>query len=92
MKIDNDGNAFITGFGTSKDMPVTAYAYDKVFGKNGSSNTGKDAYVIKVSKTGAKLWCTYFGGNKDEVSSGLALLNDAQGQYVAICGVTKSSS
>jgi len=91
IALDGKGNAFFTGYTGSTDFPVTSLAYDTLFG--GTGNGGLDAFVIKVSSTGQKLWCTYFGGaSKEEMGRSLVLFKKNGIQYVIVAGLTKSLS
>lgn len=92
MQVDEEGNIFITGYGTSKDIQVTPFAYDTLFGTSTGKISGDDVYVYKISNSGSNNWCTYFGGNKDDIVNGLALLKNETGNYVIIAGLTKSPS
>lgn len=83
MAVDNAGNSYITGFTQSTNFP-TLNPYD------GSWNGGKDIYISKLANSGRSLtYCTYFGGNGDDVSYGLAV--DSTGA-VYITGYTGSTN
>jgi hypothetical protein len=90
--IDKDENIFLTGFTRSTNFPVSEHAHDTVFGDNGSSSKAADSYVIKINSAGGKEWSTYFGGNKDERASSLAIFRRQGIQYVAITGFTSADS
>lgn len=90
MAIDADGNALITLWGQSSDLPVTEKAYDKNFGIPGQQNDGSDASIFKISNSGSLMSCTYFGGNRDETVNGLVVFRKQQKQYVIISGLTKT--
>jgi hypothetical protein len=75
--VDKSGNAYVAGFTTSGDFPVTAGAYQTT--NQGSFNVT----VTKLNPTASKLlYSTYLGGNTTSISEGLAL--DSSGNaYVA---------
>ena len=78
VAVDSSGNAYITGVTTSADFPVTAGAFQR-----SSSSPGiEDAFVAKLSPTGAVLYATYLGGSSSDV--GFAIAIDQSGAaYVA---------
>jgi hypothetical protein len=61
----NSGKAYLTGYTTSTDFPVTAGAFQTIFGGGNS-----DAFIAKIdpTKTGAAslVYGTFLGGNGDE--------------------------
>jgi hypothetical protein len=61
FQLDDQGNAYIAGYSTSTDFPTTQNAYQ--IEKNGF---GSDAFVAKLSPTGALLYSTFLGGGLDE--------------------------
>jgi FG-GAP-like repeat/Beta-propeller repeat len=79
---DAAGNAYVAGYTTAPDFPVTSGAYQP--GNHG----GYDAFVAKLSADGsAILNATYFGGSGSESTSGIAL--DSSGD-VFVAGSTNS--
>ena len=92
LAVDAAGNAYFTGFTTSFSFPVTQGAFQTTLGGIGGQNysifaTG-DAYVVKLSPTGQKVYATYLGGSKDDIGMGIAV--DAKGNaYVG--GATLST-
>lgn len=79
---DLPGNVFIGGT-TNGSFPVTAGAAQAVFGGT------RDGYVIKFNSLGALQWATYFGGNGDDVGSGVAANPDGG---VLLTGFTQSNN
>ncbi len=77
IAIDGSGNAYITG-STSGNFPVSGGAYQTAYGGGGS-----DVFVAKLNATGSALaYCTYLGGNGDDVGFGIGV--DGAGEaYVA---------
>lgn len=78
------GHTFSTQF--SNNIPFASGGYDTNF--NGGTSLFGDVFVAKFDRSGTNLlYCTYLGGNKDEIAYGLAV--DASGNaYVA--GATSS--
>jgi len=79
---DTKGNVYITGRTGSSNAIATSGAYQTVM-------SGGDAYISRVSFTGALLWGTYFGGTGNDC--GNALTVDA-GNNVYVAGYTSSSN
>ena len=72
IAIDAVGNAYITGFTSSTNFPVTPGAFQAV--QKGSFN----AFVTKLNATGTALvYSTYLGGSATDIGSGIAI--DAAG-------------
>lgn len=68
IEVDQLGNAYISGFTTSADFPVTAEALQSTL--SGSS----DVFVTKLNATGtALIYSTYLGGSGGEFSGTLAV-------------------
>ena len=80
---DLPGNVFIGGV-TAGSFPVTTGAAQATFGGG-----GRDGYVIKFSPTGTRLWATYFGGNGDDVGTGVASNPDGG---ILLTGFTASNN
>jgi uncharacterized protein (TIGR03437 family) len=60
IAIDSSSNAYVVGYTSSKDFPVTSGAYSTVCGTGGV--TCAAAHVTKLNPTGtAILWSTYVG-------------------------------
>jgi hypothetical protein len=80
---DAAGNAYVAGYTTAPDFPVTPGAYQP------SSHGGYDTFVAKLSADGSTiLAATYFGGSGAEDTSGIAL--DGSGD-VFVAGSTNST-
>jgi len=77
---DSAGNVFVTGWTTS--FGWVSGGFDTAFSGN------SDAFVAKLSSSGAHLWSTYLGGNNDEEGYGIAL--DSTGN-VLVTGTTYST-
>jgi len=58
VAVDSSGNAYITGYTQSSDFPTTTGAFERTFtGPTGSRNYA-DAFITKLSPTGAVLYST----------------------------------
>ncbi len=84
IAVDPDGNAYVAGWTTSTDFPVTPGAAQPV---NGG---GHDAFIAKLDPTGTQfVFATYLGGAGFE--SGAALALDPQ-RRVVVVGRTGSTN
>jgi hypothetical protein len=84
VKVDNNGNAYVTGQTRSANFPTTPGAYDTTRGGT------DDAYVTKLSADGSSLvYSTYIGGGG--LDAGLSIALDGNGN-VCIAGETVSSN
>ncbi|MBL8718019.1 MAG: SBBP repeat-containing protein [Myxococcales bacterium] len=81
IAVDATGNAFVTGTTGSADFP-TGGGFD-------TTVSGNDAFVTKVSGTGALLWSSYLGGSNFE--SGTAIAVDGSGNAF-VTGYTGSTN
>jgi uncharacterized protein (TIGR03437 family) len=103
LALDSTGSAYITGFSTSTDFPTSADALQKTnagLGGQGldamptfdvperARNTG-DAFLVKLSPTGALSYSSFFGGSRDD--AGIGITADASGN-VFIVGNTLSTA
>ncbi len=85
IALDSSGNAYVTGWTSSTNFPVTAGAFQSVL-QGGLS----DAFVTKLDSAGAKLlYSTYLGGLDRDQGTAIAL-DSAGNAYVA--GATVSSN
>jgi len=87
IEVDSAGNAYVTGFSTSKDFPTTSGAFQTAC--DDASGPCWDAFVSKLDSTGsALLYSTYLGGSGEDEGLGIAV--DSTGNaYVA--GWTQSN-
>ena len=89
---DNGGNLFVTGNTNSINFPTynpggSAY-FDGTCGTDGNCNSAlSDAFILKFSNLGVRLWATYYGGSEFEYGSSIAI--DGQGN-VLVTGLTRS--
>ncbi|GMK40985.1 hypothetical protein PCCS19_40410 [Paenibacillus sp. CCS19] len=84
IAIDSAGNAYVTGFNTSNNFPVTPGAFSTVHNPNG------DIFVLKLNASGSELiYSTFIGGsNTSNQVADLAI--DAAGNAY-ITGSTNSA-
>ncbi|MBL8290343.1 MAG: SBBP repeat-containing protein [Bryobacterales bacterium] len=84
LSIDSEGNAVVTGWTSSRDLPVTkGEAMQTTYG-GGTS----DGFLAKLDKAGtALLYMSYLGGSERDVGTGVAW--GAEG--VVVVGETQSS-
>ena len=81
VAIDAAGNAYVTGFASSYNFPVTSNAFQKVnnagFG-GGSGPVSSNAFVTKLNATGSALiYSTYFGGSGSMDVNSAELVGDS---------------
>jgi hypothetical protein len=79
---DAGGNVFIGGNTTSANLPVLA-------GFQMAATAGGDAFVVKFTNGGTRLWATYYGGNNTDGAYAIAI--DGGGN-VFITGITASTN
>ncbi len=85
--LDASGNAFIAGGTASVDFPTTTGSEQKTFGGG-----AHDAFVFELASSGGSLtYCTYLGGNGDDVANGIALAGDGSGDTFVV-GYTTSTN
>jgi hypothetical protein len=72
---DAAGHLYIAGSTSSRDFPVTAGAYDRTCGSDGTCNGGhEDAFVMKLDPTGRTiLYATYLGGRLSDGAYGIGV-------------------
>jgi len=84
FKIDDNGNAYLTGYVASSDFPVTSGAYDETFNEG-----GQDSYLLKLNSLGnGIIYSTYIGGTGSDTGYGVDL--DPSGN-VYVTGETNST-
>jgi uncharacterized protein (TIGR03437 family) len=85
IAVDANGQAHVSGFTVSSDLPVTAGSFQTTFG-TGSA----DAFVTKLNASGSTLlYCTYLGGSGTDEGRSITL-DTAGNAYVA--GNTNSTN
>src|SRR5436190_12384362 len=103
LAVDAGGNVYAAGQTTSPDFPITADAYDRVCGNDGtctiyrySGAAGRpmllpasDGFVTEIAAAGDRvLYSTYIGGSDADVVTAVAV--DASGQ-IHVTGQTIST-
>jgi hypothetical protein len=79
--------AFVAGFTSSRDFPVTSGAFQETFGE-GDEGVGGDGFVTRFSASGTTLrYSTYLGGQHNDVAQAIAV--DGSGQ-AHVTGYTNS--
>jgi uncharacterized protein (TIGR03437 family) len=88
IALDGAGNAYITGFTTSTNLPSTGGTIQPTYGGGipTHQSTG-DVFVAKIAANGTLSWITYLGGANDDIGIGIAV--DATGNSY-ITGYTNS--
>lgn len=88
----NGNNAYVTGFTSSSDFPITPGAFQKTLNGAGSnpSNGFTDAFATQLNADGTGLvYSTFLGGSNDDSGNGIAV--DSRGNaYIA--GTTSSTN
>ena len=84
IALDEERNAYVTGFTESPDFPATNGTY------NTSHSGDDDAFVCKLSSDGSDLlYSTYIGGREQDIGTGIKL--DGEGNAY-VTGVTLSAT
>ena len=87
IAVDSDGNAYITGYTYSANLPTTAGVLQIA---NGGASQTQDVFVAKLNAAGtALIYSTYLGGTSDDLGNGIAV--DASGNAY-VTGTTGSSN
>ncbi len=87
IAVDSSGSAYVTGYTTAPQFPVTAGAYQTACGFVGTSGMSncpgaQSAFLTKLSPSGSSLVYSTFLGRSNEIAVAVAV--DAQGKaYVA---------
>ncbi|MFI5221579.1 MAG: PKD domain-containing protein [Bacteroidia bacterium] len=76
-------NILVTGYTNSTSTIATSGAYQTTYG--GGSN---DAFVLKLSRNGSRIWATYYGGTSVDEGTGIVCDNSSN---IYISGLTLSS-
>ena len=83
IAVDAAGNAYVAGYASSSDFPVTAGAADSTY-------EGGEAFVSKLNATGnALLYSSFIGGSASDTGYGIAV--DGAGNAVVV-GETDSNN
>jgi hypothetical protein len=82
--MDNSGNLYVAGWTNSPDFPTQelAGAYNQsTYGEN------YDAFILKFNSSGARVWATYYGGNR--IDEGHSICTD-NSDNLYVTGRTRS--
>ena len=82
VSTDKDGNVYLAGT-TGSFTGITSGGFQNTYGG------GSDAFLVKFSSSGQRLWATYYGGSDEDV--GDAVCTDKDGN-VYLAGITANSS
>jgi hypothetical protein len=83
IAVDGSGNAYVSGFTSSTDLPTTAGAFQT------NLRSTQNVFVTKLNATGtALIYGTYLGGSGDDVGYGIAV--DGSGNAY-VTGNTRST-
>lgn len=84
LTTDAAGNAYMAGRTLSTTNIVTSGAHQTAL-----SGTGTDAFLVKFTSAGARLWGTYYGGTSNDEFTAIACAPNGD---VLAAGVTNSST
>ena len=71
IAVDSEGNAYITGYTYSANLPTTVGALQSA---NGGASQTQDVFVAKLNAAGtALIYSTYLGGTSDDGGNGIAV-------------------
>jgi len=86
MCLDANGNMFATGFAESTDFPLLnlSGAFNQT-----TNNGSDDAFIIKFSNTGQRLWATYYGGGVSDIANSISC---DRNNNIFLTGTTSSST
>jgi len=88
LSIDQSSNIVITGETESSDFPLQNPGGGAYF-QAANTNNSQDAYILKFDANGARIWCTYFGGNNSESAYGITTDNSGN---IFIVGESNSTN
>jgi predicted SpoU family rRNA methylase len=83
IKADTSGNIIITGITSSTSGIASLGAHQTILGGN------NDAFIVKFNSNGVRQWATYYGGDQNEGSYGISILNNGN---IIITGNTLSTT
>ncbi|MEO0072997.1 MAG: SBBP repeat-containing protein [candidate division WOR-3 bacterium] len=87
IALDNSGNFFATGMTRSSNFPVYNPGGNTYY--QGTLAGYRNAFILKFSSAGQRLWATYYGGNTNDYGRGIAVSNNNE---VFVVGNTSSAN
>ncbi|MBI2269238.1 MAG: SBBP repeat-containing protein [Bacteroidetes bacterium] len=88
IAVDGSNNVYVTGNTRSTDFPLQAWAGAYNDPTYGGGVLG-DAFILRFTNTGVRIWATYYGGNNEDRSYSIAIDG---GDNVYITGLTSSTN
>jgi hypothetical protein len=89
IAVDGAGNAYVTGYTSSTDFPVTQGAF-QTMNNAAAAPLGNTSFVTKLNSTGSALvYSTYLGGSGGDYANGIAI--DSSGNAY-VTGFTYSTN
>jgi gliding motility-associated-like protein len=82
--VDASGNLYASGYSASISNVATSGIHQTVIGDQSG-----DALLVKFDPSGARLWATYYGGERWDNAQQCSV--DASGNYIAMVGSTAST-
>jgi hypothetical protein len=86
---DNSSNIYVLGKTKSPDGIATPNAFQTYNATDINLGNNNDCFLTAFNSSGKQLWGTYFGGENDEESRGIAL---DKNNNILICGFTNSQN